>query len=582
MNIDGRIFHVSRDPYMWQDEDGSVHVRLDASKGLIKSAEVIFGDKHGLDGGGDFKKTKMTPYISSSYLDTFVGVIKQEEKTVVYCFRITLKDDSKVLYTTLGAMSEPSAPLNRSLTDAMFQVCWKFPGERMALPRIGRTQGVVYQIFPDRFAVGEPKKSCMQDANLKVGEKPIPRSFFGGDLKGIEEKIPYLKSLGVGTVYLTPVWKSKSNHRYDVEDYLHVDDRLGGDSALLSLSKKVHAAGMKLVLDAVFNHTSYFHPFFQDVVSNGKSSPYYSWYLIQGNKPDLKRRNYDTFAGAGYMPKLNTENPEVIKYLCSTIRELTLKFSVDGWRFDVADEVAHAAWFDIRRTLKSINPDIVMVAEDWLASDNFVDSYQFDGAMNYVLRKIILDAVASDKPTPAKVVANRLVNLLLRYSWYSDLSMFNLVASHDVPRLYSMTNENSDKTLLGTAIAAVFPGMLMAYYGDELKMIGGPDPDNRRPVDWDSSHWDADYFDRYRALLHLKDYSCANLGRAEIRAESNLLFIVRYDESQTLTLIANISDRNGFYTASRNESAVASNGVDKRKIKPWGYLVTKVDKGRKY
>lgn len=606
MKVNGKIYHVTREPYMWQDEEGHIIVRLDAEKGLIKSAEVLFGDKHQPDTKNGFAHARMVPYISTSYLDTFVATLAQDLPTFVYIFKITLKDDTKVLYTSMGCVEEDENQLvATSAIDDFFQVCWAFPSERIVVPTIARDHGVVYQIFPDRFDVGDRKKACMADANIEVGQ-PLKRdvftamsaedlsapekvmekfrkngAFFGGDLKGVKERIPYLKSLGVSTIYLCPIWVSHSNHRYDVEDYLHVDERLGGDRALLALSKQIHASGMRLVLDAVFNHTSALHPWFQDVMKKGRKSPYYDYYIIDGDKPDLAKRNYRTFATGAFMPKLNTANPKVIQECCSILKTLTERFHVDGWRFDVADEIAHAAWYSIHQTLKAIDPKIAIISEDWLASDNWIDAAQFDGAMNYQLRRIVLDLTATDQPLTVKEAADRLNLLLLRYTWPNDLAMFNLVGSHDVPRILTLTGNDTRKALLAVALAVMFPGCFMAYYGDELKMEGGPDPDNRRAVDWDSDHWDGDYLDSYRQLCHLKELEPTVSGRVEIRAESNLLFITRYTREQTVTLIANPSEKRGYYTVSRSEKVLASSNVEKRQIAPWGYLVTLQNKGRK-
>lgn len=582
MKLDGKIFHVSREPFMWQDEDGAVIVRLDADKGVLKSAEVLYGAKAVLDSGKKPRRTRMIPYLNNSYRDTFVGRIAQEDPRVVYCFSLQLEDGSRYLFTSQGVIEETSGSWDsQTRGDCFFQYCYTFETERIRVPSIARQPGVVYQIFPDRFAIGDPDKPCMKDADLKVGDQVGRRSFYGGDLKGVQEKIPYLKEIGVGTIYLCPVFKSSSNHRYDVEDYTTVDERLGGDAAMLSLVKAAHASGMKVVMDAVFNHSSFLHPMFQDVLERGKDSPFYRFYMIDGDKPDMDKVNYRTFGLAPYMPKLDTSNPEVIAFCCDALRKVTMKFHIDGWRFDVADEISHDFWFAMHRTVKSLGKDIALITEDWLPSDNFIDAHQFDGGMNYQLRKIILDTVATDKPLAARTCADRLVDLLLRYTWPNDLSMFNLVSSHDVPRLLTMTGESRDKTLLGTAIAVMFPGMFMAYYGDELAMPGGPDPDNRRPVNWDEDTWDRDYLSSYTELIGVKKLEPAISGRVEIRAESNLLFIERYTAKETLTLICNLSDRNGFYTMSRAEKTIAQNQVSGRKLAPWGYLITAKETKRK-
>lgn len=570
MKYDGKIRHSSVAPYIWQDENGSVWVRLDAEKGLIKQAAVVFGPKQAFMGGKEVKKARMFPYISTSVRDTFLAEMKMEDRRFAYYFQFIDQEGNRFVYGSMGPMKEGDPNFDAG---CYFQLCWAFSSEALRVPAIAKKKGAVIQIFPDRFYVGDMIKPSMKDVNLKVGGKPAYNSFFGGDLKGIEEKISYLSNLGISTVYLCPIFKSSSNHRYDVEDYLHVDERLGGDSALTSLVNKIHSYGMKIMLDGVFNHCSSKNPLFLDVVEKGRKSPYWGYFLINGSKPDPEKGNYERFASVNRMPKLDTSNPEVIKTCVGFCADVTRRFNIDGWRFDVADEISHDFWRAMNKALKAIDPNMLLIAEDWLPSENYLGCDQLDGTMNYLLRKVILSCVASEAPFKAMTIADKLSDLLLRYPWPTNLSMFNLVSSHDVPRLYTLTGCDRDKTLLGTAIAVCFPGMFMSYYGDERKMEGGADPDNRRPIDWNVKNLDQGYFDSYKDLLKLKRLSPCVDGNCRIYAEKDLLYIVRATKDQTLTLICNLSDKPQHKTLPQKRTEVCSNRFDgKWKIGPWGYV----------
>lgn len=571
MKYDGKINHVAITPWIWSNPSGSVTVRLDAEKGVIKSATVFFCSKHKMGIRKELKKAKMVPYLSNSYRETFIGEMNMDDRRFAYYFLFTDSEGKRYLYGSMGVMEEDDVNFT---TDCYFQYCYVFKNEASIVPGLAKKKGAVVQIFPDRFAIGNLVKPCMKDVNLKPGEKPTPRSFYGGDLKGIEDKISYLNNMGISTIYLTPIFKSSSNHRYDTEDYLHVDDRLGGDQALTSLVKKAHSYNMKVVLDGVFNHCSFRHPYFQDVLKNGKDSKYYSYFIIQGNKPDVEKGNYERFGWANYMPKFDTSNPEVINDLVSQCVDVTKRFEIDGWRFDVADEISHDFWRAMHKALRAIDPDMILEAEDWLASENYLGYDQMDGTMNYQLRDIILSIVASAKPFKPQQAADRLVDLLLRYTWPSDLSMFNLVSSHDTPRLFTLTNCNADKTLLGVALAVIFPGLFMSYYGDERKMEGGPDPDNRRPVDWNNANLDQDYFNKYSDLLKIKKLSPTITGGFNATVENNILFIERKaDDGKSVVLACNITDKRVHKTLTKSRTDVCMNNFDgKWEFGPYGYV----------
>src|SRR5574344_792067 len=205
---------------------------------------------------------------------------------------------------------------------------------------------IFYEIFIDRFAIGNREKDTSY-INMRWDELPKSKSFAGGDLQGIIDNLDYLKSIGINGIYLTPIFKSISNHKYDIEDYYKIDEQFGDEETLLKLVKVAHDKGIKIILDAVFNHISEKSPLFQDVLKNGKNSKYYHWFIFKNNE-------YECFSVCKYMPKLNTDNIEVQNYLINVGKYYIEKFDIDGWRLDVSDEVSHTFWKRFRNELKSL------------------------------------------------------------------------------------------------------------------------------------------------------------------------------------------------------------------------------------
>src|SRR4051794_32488683 len=280
---------------------------------------------------------------------------------------------------------------------------------------------VFYQIFPDRFAVSGrvPKPGPLQPWDAP----PTYNGFKGGDLPGIAEKLDYLADLGITALYLTPVFASASNHRYHTYDYYKVDPLLGGDDALRSLLDQAHERGIRVVLDGVFNHSGRgFWPF-HHVVENGLQSPYAGWFHLdretvraRGLKPyptrdDMRRieaegggnrdgsvsqrqLGYRAWWDLPALPKLNTDNPHMREHLMGAA-EHWLRFGIDGWRLDVAEEIDAGFWREFRQRVRAINPDAYIVAEIWREKPHWLTGDTFDALMNYPLVEALLSFVAA-------------------------------------------------------------------------------------------------------------------------------------------------------------------------------------------
>ncbi|SFC90572.1 glycoside hydrolase family 13 protein [Butyrivibrio sp. YAB3001] len=347
---------------------------------------------------------------------------------------------------------------------------------------------VWYQIFPERFCNGDPSISPENTLAWHTGEIRSFDDYYGGDIKGIRNKIPYLKDLGITGIYLNPVFEAHSNHKYNTRDYKKVDPCFGTNDDLRCLVDEAHAAGIKVMLDAVFNHTGSDHPMWEDVLKNGQNSKYADWYMVnkwpvtQGQ--DTRDGRYYSFAFAEYMPKLNTNNPEVQEYLLDIIRFWIDTFDIDGLRFDVGNEISHSFLKAIRYMTSHMKQDFYLLGEIWHDSISWLLGDEYDSVMNYPLSTAIADfwIYKNRGRETFEYDINRCFTMY--YSQVNDV-LFNLLDSHDTNRLLDKAQHNLDIFYQQLAVLFTMPGSPCIYYGTEVAMDGSYDPDCRRCMPWD-------------------------------------------------------------------------------------------------
>lgn len=395
---------------------------------------------------------------------------------------------------------------------------------------------VFYQIFVERFRIGDMQKD-MSYINMEWGDLPHPKSFAGGDIKGILQKLDYIRGLGVNALYLTPIFESISNHKYDTKNYKEIDSRFGSKEDFHMLVQEAHKRGIRIVLDAVFNHCSMQLAEFQDVLKKGIASPYYDWFIIDGDYPTPENVNYECFAACNYMPKLNTANPATQDFLldiaCYWIRE----FDIDGWRLDVSDEVSHAFWRRFREAVKKEKPDCVIIGENWHDAYPYLMGDQYDSIMNYSFTKACLDYFARGY-LDAEQMAEKLSGNLMRNTKQVNEMMLNLLDTHDTHRFFTEVGKDKNKLLAAIALEMVFPGAPCIYYGTEICMEGGYDPDSRRCFDWEESHWDSHVMETIRTLTGLREKAELQYGTVQLGAEQGMLKLVRtYNDSEVYLFI---------------------------------------------
>lgn len=451
------------------------------------------------------------------------------------------------------------------------------------------TGGIMYHIFVDRFAKGNgiahPAIPRRDDATYnddwyngipqhakRPGGKVENNEFFGGNLWGVLEKLPYLQSLGVSVLYLSPIFRAYSNHKYDTGDYEHVDPSFGGDEALSALLTEAKRYGIRVICDGVFNHTGDNSRYFNRPghypelgAYQSKASPYFSWYRFR-DYPD----DYDCWWGVKVLPALYSDNPAFRDYICGEngILHKWMTRGVSGWRLDVADELSDAFLCDLRTRVKAENPDAVIYGEVWEDASNkiaydhrrrYFRGKQLDSVMNYPFRDTILSFV---RDGDAQSLARTLATVEAHYPDGAKHLLMNLLGTHDTERILTalaakpcgdldndalatihMTEEERARgrtlVMLASTLQFTLPGIPCIYYGDEVGMEGYRDPFNRRPYPWGKE--DTALLAHYRTLSVLRR---ANLvfadGETELRYAQNGVFdFVRRNESKSIRICVN-------------------------------------------
>lgn len=420
---------------------------------------------------------------------------------------------------------------------------------------------VFYQIFPDRFLVGQQaRKRLLSNPTWEDWDAPpTQQGYKGGDLWGVIEKLDYLKDLGINAIYFTPIFQSTCNHRYHTHDYYQIDPILGGNKAFDELLVQAHQRDIKVVLDGVFNHASRGFFFFSDILENGPNSPWIDWFKIEGwplsayngNLP----ANYVSWTDNRALPTFNHDNPDVKEYIME-IAEHWIKLGVDGWRLDVPFEITAAGfWQEFRDRVKAVNPEAYIVGEVWEDARQWLDGTQFDGVMNYLFTgptiaftagdRVIMDYVRgpSYEPYPAlsaQGYVQKIEKLLELYDWQIQLTQLNLLASHDTARLLTIADGDRTSVELSTLLLLTFPGAASIYYGDEVGLGGAIDPDSRRGFPAESN-WDRELQDYHRRLIALRHaYPALRTGEYRaLYAEGMTYAFARILDDEELLIVVN-------------------------------------------
>ncbi len=424
---------------------------------------------------------------------------------------------------------------------------------------------IFYQVFPDRFARSSPagRDNRWEDWDAP----PSLYGFKGGDLDGLAERLDWIRQLGCNALYLNPIFQSPANHRYHTHDYHQVDPLLGGDRAFDHLMAECRRRGIRVILDGVFNHVGRGFYQFNHLLEVESDSPYVDWFHVHGfplraYDQSNGHARYESWWGMPALPKLNTGNPEVREYLMK-VGEHWINRGIDGWRLDVPEEIrTEGFWEEFRERIRAANPDAYLVGELWGDAGWWTSTGErFDGTMNYVLTGHIVSFAGGNHIDPG--VAHRLQyridqldaagyatavhSLIDTYPAHVLAAHLNLLGSHDTARIITVMGGDPASVQLAALLMFTFPGAPCIYYGDEIGMAGGADPECRGGFPWDRPEdWNHEIHETFSSLARLRREKAA-LRRGGYRtvhapAGEHLYAFVREHDSERLLIAVNSGD----------------------------------------
>lgn len=435
---------------------------------------------------------------------------------------------------------------------------------------------VFYQIFPDRFAASQDEQAIRNayaqydpDTMVKSWGEAVgshqntgAREFFGGDLKGVEQKLDYLDDLGVTALYFNPIFTAPSNHKYDTKDYLNIDPMFGTNEQFAQLCEQIRGKQMKIVLDAVFNHTSVHHPWFdikqEDQGAYGNpDSDFRDYYFFEG-----QTNNYIGWKGIGNLPVLNFENERVRDHIYQG-EEAVIKhwlkppYSVDGWRFDVihmlgeGDGAKNNAHYveAFRKATKAINPNAYVLGEHFFEATQWLQGGQEDGAMNYYgfahpVRALIAkqDIMYDPIDIDALDFKEWVDEARAKVPFANQLSQLNQLDSHDTARFLTLLDGDKEKMRIALALLMTYIGTPCLYYGSEVGLEGGLDPDNRRCFPWDQVA-ESKWLPLYRDWIRIrKQYKALQSGSLQwLHCDEQVMVYARQWKEETIVVAFNLS-----------------------------------------
>lgn len=535
------IHHRPNDNYGYTINTETLHIRLRTKKQDISSAGLIFGDPYISDNDGQWQYQELPMSLSGSdnRYDYWHIYVKPPYRRIRYGFKVSSEDESAI-YTEKGFFKEPP----------------RDPGSYFAIPYLHQNEvfgapewvkdTIWYQIFPERFANGNPDND--PEGVIPWGsEEPAVDNFFGGDFEGIIEHLDYLENLGINGIYFTPIFHAYSNHKYDTIDYRSIDPQFGTKETLKTLITECHKRNIRVMLDAVFNHSGYYFPPFQDLLEKGEKSKYKDWFhphsfpLKGGERP-----NYETFGFFESMPKLNTANPEVKEYLLEVSAYWIKEFDIDAWRLDVANEVDQPFWREFRTTVKNIKPDLYILGEIWHDSMPWLRGDQFDAVMNYPFTNQVFRLVAS-QTINAREFTEEMTAIYHSYPTNVFDVTFNLLGSHDTPRIFTDCGEDLARAKLIHAILLTFNGSPCIYYGDEIGLTGGMDPGCRKCMVWEEEKQNTELFNEIKTLILLRkeERLLANDGKfkfLDTAGNDNIVAYQKYNGERSVVILINPTD----------------------------------------
>ncbi len=564
------LYHQAKSNMSYAFDENTLYLWLQTAKGDKLDISVIAGDPFTWGPKDDNPKewewkhsnateSKMQKKYSTDLFDFYFLEYKPPYKRTNYAFLIT-EDDKQYLYGANYLFEIKDGDKKMYDLSNYFNYPCINPTDVIDTPSWVKDT-IWYQIFPDRFCNGNPDINPKDVCKWEDGfDNTVTNHMqFGGDLQGIINKLDYLVDLGINGIYFNPIFEAGGTHKYDTTDYYKIDPVFGTNEEFKKLVDLCHEKGIKIMLDAVFNHCGWLHAYFQDVVKNGKDSPYYECFNIRKEpminfpikdglpvysfKNFQEAPNFDTFAFTPFMPKWNTDNPVARKHLLDVTTYWTKEYNIDGWRLDVSNEVSHDFWREFKKVVRSINPDTLILGENWNDSNPWISNGQMDAVMNYGLLNPIWQFFGPNNQIKidGENFMYQINKLILRYQANINCNMFNLLGCHDTARILNVCAENKKLLRLPYIFLFTFTGSPNIYYGDEIGLTGANDPDNRRTMPWDESLHDLDLKQFIKTLIKLRKEIKAFKSVDVIWKNTldNVIVYEKQSDEETITIILN-------------------------------------------
>ncbi len=506
--LESAVLHKQDYPYFVFADDTTLYLKLRTKQDDVDSVSVIF----------DESEQRMDWYAFDGTFDYFIAELNSQfQQKFEYKFLI-FDGDNNFLY-------DDDFTIIPDDIEIFYIPSWV-------------ENAIFYQIFPERFANGD-KSNDPPDVQ-RWGEKPEYFNFFGGDLQGVLDNLDYLVELGINAIYFNPVFQAPSNHKYDMSDPMKIDPHFGSINLFKELVDSCHSLGIKIIIDGVFHDTGRKHWAFQDVIENEQESDYADWYNVHSYPVGPEDNpNYDCWWGFGSLPSLNTTNPEVRKYLFDVAKYWT-RLGVDGWRLDCPNEVEDDFWLHFRDTIRSINPQAYILGEIWGDGSKWLQGDMFDAVMNYRFRQACIDFFAMDNIDASRFVEKYFYILATYFPNVNNVS-FNLLGSHDTQRFLTLCNGNKNKLKLAWLFQMTTIGAPSIYYGDEIGMTGGKDPDCRKCFQWNKSSQDTILLNYMKKLIQIRKshpiIPLGNVFKFEIIDEDCIAFYKKHNSEYSIVVI---------------------------------------------
>lgn len=492
------VTHIPLSQYAFANSVSNLTIRIRTAKDNLTRCILHFGDRVQPGDPIIFTSLNMEKAASDLEFDYYDATFETPYTRVCYYFELNDTEESLFLYANIFSKE---LPLERS---EFYQYPFIRREEISTVPEWLK-RAVVYNIFPDSFATGK-RALCAAPSETEWERDITLKSRLGGTVKGITENLDYIADLGFNCIYINPIFTAGEYHKYDVLDYFHVSPNMGNDEDFRELVDTAHNMGLRVVIDGVFNHCSWYFFAFDDVVRNGAHSRYKDWFYeisfpVVRPEGEYLPPSYSSFAYERKMPKLNTSCPEMRAYFMDVCAYWIREFHVDGWRLDVANEVDRDFWRAFKQTGRAQDPESVMIGEIWESAESWLCGDMFDSAMNYDFRKNCRDFFGEGTITSAEFDA-RVTQMNFRYPTGILQGQLNLLDSHDVNRFFSHCQGDIRRLRLAEVFLFTAPGTPCVFYGDELGMSGNQELLLRGAMPWNNPP--SDERKLFKALITLR------------------------------------------------------------------------------